>query len=161
MGVGSESESENGAPRESPPHKRHEEEIRRRYRGKKLPNANRRWVVLPRWTKEALEESNREVLEANARRRQGQVMAEGSVEVTANSSRGASHAASQQLQQPRLPGPSGQLAPSVGGSMHPHLPLRPLADATAHPARQFTFLSGLPPNHPSGQPQPPTPRELP
>ena len=66
--VGSEEEEENHDPRGSPPHKRHEaDRIREQFRGKQLPDANRRWVVLPSWSKDALEEGNRDVLAANER----------------------------------------------------------------------------------------------
>ena len=84
--AGSEEEEENHDPRSSPPHKRHEaDRTREQYQGKQLPDANRRWVVLPSWSKDALEEGNRDVLAANER---AQAMAEAAMEARARDHRG-------------------------------------------------------------------------
>lgn len=155
--------AENQAPGESPPHKRPELEIREEYQGKRLPDANRRWVVLPRWSKEALVEGNQEVLAACKRAQAVAAAVEGSA-----SSSGASHAATTSQEQnekyhhhyhQHVVQKPVQPAQGWGvGSMSPMFPLQLLGAGIAPPLRQFTFLPGLPAHHPSRQPHPPAPQ---
>ena len=169
--VGSEEEEENHDPRGSPPHKRHEaDRTREQYQGKQLPDANRRWVVLPSWSREALEEGNRDVLAANER---AQAMAKAAMEARARDHRGGvgmAGTSEQQQQQEdcqetRMPQELAQGWPGPMGLVVSQPQSQPPVGAgrTGDPPRfqRITFMPGLPPNHPSRQQTAPAPPAAP